>query len=309
MKPLYEGILGDVDTNIAKMDNDMTIVTVIEWLKLHCRPNYGMLIRTGRPLKGHMSTDEDWYDTVKVNSDGSVDILSDLTICWNMEGHSIMPGNKIPFKLHKVHGHFLVGRTMSDISNFPDIVDTVEFAKGIKVNITNWHVKVENSRHHGFGYYKNPFLRYTGSDMFPAVYIQAGATIGKNVVFECTRTNHTDMNRPVAAFASLTDSKLKNIKLINFPYIVLEEIRASIPTPEALKKYNNNVKDVKMITSNLYDLVKAPYYEGPTRKVGMLLRNKDGQFEYVDNKWFMGDTPTKIQNDLLFFQTEYKDLL
>ena len=64
-----------------------------------------------------------------------------------------------------------------------------------------------------------------------------------------------------------------------------------------------------MITSNLYDLVKAPYYEGPTRKVGMLLRNKDGQFEYVDNKWFMGATPTKIQNDLLFFQTEYKDLL
>ena len=280
MKSLYEGILNDIESSIVNMDDDLTRVRVIEWLTLHCRPDNESF---GAPnTNGHFSSESDW--NIKLNSDGSVDILSDMIINWNLKAPDNMGGDKIPFKIRKIKGHFTLARSMSDISNFPDIVDSFEITGRCKITLKDWHLKIENSLPHKFGYYKMPFKHYHSCDNFPALIIPASATIGKNVVFECTRMNHNANNRPVAVFASLTEAKLKNMKLINFPYIILEESRIAIPKPEQLKKYSSNIKDVKLISSSLYNLNDAAF----NNKVGMLIKDNDNEFKYVPKDWFLG---------------------
>ena len=275
---IYEGILDDIDTGVNRMDQDLEKMKVYEWLEYHATSKDGFYRYIGSDKHDglRVSTQDQW--NLKFNSDGSVDILSNITLVANINASDYQKqfAGQIPFKIHKVHGIFKVGsHKLIDTKNFPDIADSVEFSKGIKIRIHDWHIKLENKQESRFGYYLHPFNDYNKSHIKPCIDIPAGPVIGKNVVIECLRTNHDRSNRPWVLINNLTTARLKNITFINIPHIIISEARAKIPTWAELKTYDSHIKDTKLISSTQYELCNK-YIK--TDKVGLFIRMDNNEF-------------------------------
>ena len=143
MKSLYEGILDDIETSVGRMDSDIEKVHIFEWLEYNAVPNQYETLRTWtRHSNGKFSTYEEWNEVVTINPDKSVSFKCGIELL----GNNKTKAEKVPFKIHSVDGKFLVGSPLLKTSeNFPDIVDSIEFAYGIKIKLEDWHVKVKNS--------------------------------------------------------------------------------------------------------------------------------------------------------------------
>ena len=306
MKSLYEGILSDVETSVSNMDDDINKVRIFEWLEYNAVP---IFINNTRPFKklsgGKISTYEEWKDYVEINKDGSVNFNCGLDLrCVSPNDNSY----KVPFKIHYVNYIFNVGSPyLKTTENFPDIVDSIEFAHGIKIKIENWHVKIKNEYITGKTLLNSMvFSDYNKPENYPCIYIHKGPVFGKNVIFECIRTGHSIYDRPVATLPQLSTTILKKIKFINIPYILLSSTNAKLPEPEDLDKAKNNLIDVKLITSAECNIYVELYYNNLT-KTGVLIKQKDGKFKEV-----LGDehcTSNDYKVGLSRIRNKYKDLL
>lgn len=307
MKSLYEGILSDIETSVSTMDDDIEKVQVFEWLEYNAIPVFLDRPRPFRKLAdGRISTYEEWKDYVEINKDGSVNFKCGLDIrCSNTsKGDS----DKVPFKIHCVNYVFKVGSPyLKTTENFPDIVDSLEFAQGIKIKIENWHVQVKQEYVRGESLLNSMiFANYNTPENFPCIYIRKGPVFGKNVVFECIRKDHGLYNRPIIYMPQLNKAMLKKIKFINIPYILLSNANVKLPSIEDLDSAKNNLKDVKLITSAECNIYVELYYSNIT-KTGVLIKQKDGKFKEVLRDEHCTSNDYKV--GLSRIKMKYKDLL
>lgn len=274
MKSLYEGILDDIETSVGRMDSDIEKVHIFEWLEYNAIPNHYETVRPWRNSNGKFSTYEEWNEVVTINSDGSVNFKCGIELL----GNNKTKAEKVPFKIHSVDGKFLVGSPLLKTSeNFPDIVDSIEFAPGIKIKLENWHVKVKNAYRsnkallNGF-----PFSGYDTNGYFPCIYIRRGPVFGKNVVFECLRKSNTIYDRPIICINS--SSMLSKVKLINIPYVLLSNSSKILPASLANKRIKN-MPDTRLITSSKSTLYCELLYDKVITKSGILIKQQNGEFE------------------------------
>ena len=298
---IKEGILDNADIAVNRMDNDLKTTAIYNWLTKFAVPEKHSNIRKGSSVK-------DW--NIKINSDGTFDILSDICIQDTRDESEIEP---IPFKIHKVHGAFSIWSVkIKDCINFPDIVDSIYIKNAPKLVLHDWHVKIENIKEStgrlSADTYNMPFECYRTSTQLPALTIDTGVTFGKNIIFECTYKSDSIYDRPYCFLTGLNEQKLKNIKFINIPYIILTENRGKFPTNEILNKYKNNIKDVKLISSSSYTLRMTMYNE---LKAGLLIRIND-KFENIRVRTDVNSkilNPNEIANRLTNIQQEYQKYL
>lgn len=276
MKSLYEGILDDIETSVGRMDSDIEKVHIFEWLEYNAVPNHYETLRPWtRNSNGKFSTYEEWNDFVTINPDKSVSFKCGIELL----GNNKTKAEKVPFKIHSVDGKFLVGSPLLKTSeNFPDIVDSIEFAYGIKIKLEDWHVKVKNSYRsnkkllNGF-----PFDGYDTNGYFPCIYIRRGPVFGKNVVFECLRTSNTIYDRPIICINS--PSVLSKVKLINIPYVLLSDSKSKIMPATLANKRIKNMPDTRLITSSKSNLYCELLYDKVITRSGILIKQKNGEFE------------------------------
>ena len=276
MKSLYEGILDDIETSVGRMDSDIEKVHIFEWLEYNAVPHHYETLRPWtRNSNGKFSTYAEWNEVTTINPDKSVSFKCGIELL----GNNKTKAEKVPFKIHSVDGNFLVGSPLLKTSeNFPDIVDSVEFAHGIKIKVENWHVKVKNLYRsnkallHGF-----PFSGYDTNGYFPCIYIRRGPVFGKNVIFECLRKSNTIYDRPIIRINS--SSVLSKVKLINIPYVLLSDSKSKIMPAALANKRIKNMPDTKLITSSKSNLYCELLYDKVITRSGILIKQQNGEFE------------------------------